>query len=289
MLFARRAAVVGESPVWDARSDRLWWIDLARGRLLAHDRDGRLVHDAQLGGTLGAVVLRDGGLTGALDGRVVAIDLAGGPTRTRPLADLGLAGRPLRVNDAACDPAGRLWVGVVGTAPRRAPGELHMLEDGRTRRVLDGLAFPNGFDWCPDGTALYLAESDARRVRVHPFDAASGRLGDPAPFVQLRPDDGLPDGIAVDAEGGVWVAIWGAGEVRRYTPDGALAATVACPVSQVSSCAFGGSDRRTLYVTSARAGLGLALRAEPLAGCVFQARVQWAGLPARKHVCPPEL
>ncbi|HEX7291316.1 MAG TPA: SMP-30/gluconolactonase/LRE family protein, partial [Conexibacter sp.] len=246
-LFARATATVGESPVWDGCGDRLWWTDLARGRLLAHDADGRLVYDARLGSTLGAVVLREGGgLTAALDGRVVAIDAGNDRPRVRPLADLGLAGRPLRVNDAACDPNGRLWVGVVGTAPQRAPGELHVLEDGRTRRVLDGLAFPNGFDWSPDGAALYLVESHARRVRVHPFDAASGELGDPAEFVQLPPEDGLPDGVAVDAEGGVWVAVWGAGEVRRYTPAGTLAATVACPASQTSSCAFGGPDRRTL-------------------------------------------
>jgi sugar lactone lactonase YvrE len=280
-LFARADAVVGESPLWDAAADRLWWTDLARGRLLAADRAGCLTHDEQVGDTLGAVVLRTGGgLTAALDGGVVAIE----DGRVRRIADLDLDGRRHRVNDAACDPAGRLWVGVVGTEPARAAGALHVLDGDRALPLLDGLAFPNGFDWSPDESILYLAESDARRVSRFAFDVDAGRLGASEPFLELPADDGLPDGIAVDEDGGVWVAIWGAGEVRRYSPAGEPTIRVACPVSQTSSCAFGGPDRRTLFVTSAREGLSAdALRAEPLAGSVFRARVPHAGLPPRVH------
>ena len=280
-LFARSTATVGESPLWDEAADRLWWIDLARGRLLSTDRERR-THKQHLGRCLGAVVLRaDGGLTAALDDGVATIR----DGRVRRIADLGLAGRPARVNDAKCDSQGRLWVGVVGTEPQRAPGSLHVLAADGPRRALDGLAFPNGFDWSPDGATMYLAESDARRVRAFPFDARHARLGAPEPFVELSDDDGLPDGLTVDADGGVWVAIWGAGEVRRYSPAGELTATVACPVSHTSSCGFGGRDRRTLYVTSAREGLDAdALRAQPLAGSLFHARVPFAGLPPRRHV-----
>ncbi len=280
-LFARAHATVGESPLWDEAAGRLWWTDLARGRLFAADRDGRTMHAQQLGRCLGGVVLRaGGGLTAALDGGIATIR----DGRVRRIADLGLAGRSARVNDAKCDPRGRLWVGVVGTQPPPAPGSLHVLAADAPRRVLDGLTFPNGFDWSPDGATMYLAESHARCVRRFAFDAQRGRPGTHEPFVELSDDDGLPDGLTVDADGGVWVAIWGAGEVRRYSPAGELTAIVACPVSNTSSCVFGGPDLRTLYVTSAREGLDAdALLAQPLAGSVFHARVPFTGLSPRRH------
>jgi sugar lactone lactonase YvrE len=280
-LFVQAAAMVGESPLSDEANDRLWWTDLARGRLLSTDRASRTTHAQTLGRCLGGVVLRaGGGLTAALDGGVAAIRNG----RVRRIADLGLLEGAERVNDAKCDPDGRLWIGVVGTQPPPAPGSLHLLADGGPRRVLDGLTFPNGFDWSPDGVTLYVSESHARRVSRFPFDARRGCLGAREPFVKLDGDDGLPDGLTVDAEGGVWVAIWGAGEVRCYSPAGELTATVACPVSQTSSCTLGGPDRRTLYITTAREGLDAdALRAQPLAGSVFHARVPFAGLPPRRH------
>lgn len=280
-LFTRATATVGESPLWDDAADRLWWTDLASGQLLSTNREGRTTHVEELGSVLGGVVLRAaGGLTAALDGGVATIR----DGRVRRIADLGLDGRTERVNDTKCDPQGRLWIGVVGTEPPPASGSLHLLTEGGPRRVLDGLTFPNGFDWSPDGATMYLAESHARRVCRFPFDTRSGRLGAREPVVELGDDDGLPDGLTVDADGGVWVAIWGAGEVRRYSPAGELTATVACPVSHTSSCTFGGPDLRTLYVTSAREGLDAdVLRAQPLAGSVFHARVPFAGLPPRRH------
>jgi len=281
-LFAQAAATVGESPLWDEAADRLWWTDLARGRLLSTDRERRTTHMQELGRCLGAVVLgADGGLTAALDGGIATIR----DGHVRRIADLQLAERTERVNDAKCDPTGRLWVGVVGTDQPPAPGSLHVLAGDGPRQVLDGLTFPNGFDWSPDGATLYVAESHARRVSRFPFDARRAQLGAREPFVELDGDDGLPDGLTVDADGGVWVAIWGAGEVRRYSPAGELTATVSCPVSNTSSCAFGGPGYRTLYITSAREGLDAdALRAQPLAGSVFHARVPHRGLPPRRHV-----
>ena len=267
--------------MWDARRRCLWWTDLAGGRLFAAADDGCLLHTQRLGDVLGAVVLRDGDeLTAALDGSVAAID-AGGVHR---LADLRLDDEQFRVNDAACDPAGRLWVSVVGRDPDRVPGRVLMFDGDEVHERLDGLQFPNGFAWSPDGSRLYLAESDAQRIRQFTFDVESGRLGPGASFVQLDSQDGLPDGVAVDEEHGVWVAVWGSGEVRRYSSEGALTATVTCPVTQVTSCAFGEDDRRTLFITSAREGLTSAeLSAQPDAGSVFSARVPWKGLSPSQH------
>jgi len=280
-LFARARATVGESPLWDQANDSLWWTDLARGRLLGTHHASRTTHVQELGRCLGGVVLRaGGGLTAALDGGIATIRNG----RVRRIADLQLVEGTERVNDVKCDPHGRLWVGVVGTEAPPAHGSLHLLDAGGPRRVLEGLTFPNGFDWSPDGATLYLAESHARRICRFPFDMRHGQLGAREPFVELDGDDGLPDGLTVDAKGGVWVAIWGAGEVRRYSPAGTLTAIVSCPVAHTSSCAFGGPDRHTLYVTSAREGLDAdALRAQPLAGSVFQAGVSIAGLPPRRH------
>ena len=275
--FARSEAAVGESPLWDERDGTLWWTDLAAGVLHRADADGGHRRGHAVGKPLGGIALgAEGGLVAALGDGVASVSPAG----TRPVTGLGIGGRPLRVNDAACDPAGRFWVGVVGL--NGEPGSLHRVSGGRARLVRDGLAFPNGLDWSPEGERMYLAESHRRRLVGFEFDPDAGRLGRRETLVQLPAGDGLPDGIAVDESGGIWVAIWGGGEVRRYSPGGELTARVPCPVGQVSSCGFGGQDRRTLYITTAREGLDRrALRAQPLAGSVFRVRTPQAGLPPR--------
>jgi sugar lactone lactonase YvrE len=272
-LLAPTEAIVGESPLWDQRDETLWWTDLATGVLYGASADGSHLRRRAIGKPLGGIALgAEGGLIAAVGDRVASVS----PARSQPIADLGLAGRRLRVNDAACDPGGRLWVSVVGLDGQ--PGSLHRVSRGRARLVRDGLAFPNGLDWSPRGEHLYLAESHGRRVSRFEFDPGNGRLGRRETFIQLPGGDGLPDGIAVDESGGIWVAIWGSGEVRRYSPGGELMARVQCPVSQVSSCGFGGGDRRTLYLTSAREGLDRrALKAQPLAGSLFRVRVPQAG------------
>jgi sugar lactone lactonase YvrE len=158
-----------------------------------------------------------------------------------------------RFNDAACDARGRLWAGTLSTV--RAPGTaaLYRFEaGGAPERALVGATVSNGLDWDADATRLYYVDSVTQSVDAIDFDLDRGRLGARRVFVRMDPAHGMPDGLCVDSEGGVWVALFGGGAVRRYDTAGRLDLHVALPVSHPTSLAFGGPDLRELYVTSAR-------------------------------------
>lgn len=264
-VLVRARAEVGESPLWDERTGELVWIDMPTGELHRADPATGTDRVRLVGSALGAVAVRQRG------GFVAAYPRGFGSVGCGPIEPLAevLPEPELRMNDAKCDPAGRFWAGSTELGFAAGRGALHCLHaDGRVDTVWTGLVLPNGLGWSPDGSTFYLADSVAGVVFRAGFDPADGRVGDRVPWVELDAGDGMPDGLCVDAEGCVWVALWGGGEVRRYAPSGRLVATVPVPVSQAASCALGPGP--TLYVTTARAGLsGRALAAEPLAGSVF--------------------
>jgi sugar lactone lactonase YvrE len=171
-----------------------------------------------------------------------------------------------RMNDGKCDSAGRFWVGA--TTPDRRPGKGALYSFGPEKSFvlrLEGLTLPNGMGWSPDDRWFYLADSTRQVILTAGFDAESGSLRDVQQLVGLQEPDGLPDGMTVDLEGCLWVAMWGSGQVRRYTPTGQLVAVAKLPVSQPSSCTFGPDGG--LFITSA--ALGTSVGTEPLAGSVF--------------------
>jgi sugar lactone lactonase YvrE len=194
------------------------------------------------------------------------------------------------LNDGRCDALGRFWAGSVGIAPdgNAAPGSggLHRLDgDGSVTTALRGLSLANGMDWSPDGRKMYLIDSLSGGIDAFDFDLAAGELGRRRRAVELglEPGQGFADGMCVDADGCLWTAIWGTGEVRRYTPDGALERTLAMPVSQPTSCAFAGPELDVLVITSAWHRLAPAQRAaEPHAGGIFCARPGVSGLPGHE-------
>ena len=144
--------------------------------------------------------------------------------------------------------------------------------------MLDGVTISNGLEWSPDGSRAYYDDTATHRVDVFDYDRDTGLTGR-RPFVVL-PDDGNPDGLTVDAEGGVWVALFGSGAVQRYTPDGVLDQVVELPTPQVTACTFGGPELDQLFITTSREGM--APGDDPLAGCLFRADVGVAGLPVRE-------
>jgi sugar lactone lactonase YvrE len=164
----------------------------------------------------------------------------------------------------------------------RVPGTaaLYRIEpDGRPERIIAGTTISNGLGWSPSGDRMYFVDSTTQRVDVLDYDRDSGSVRRRRPLAPI--DRGMPDGLAVDADGGLWVCLFGGGEVRRYTPSGELDAVAELPVSNPTSAAFGGDDLGTLYVTSARHRLSpRQLAAEPLAGAVFALRPGTPGLPA---------
>jgi sugar lactone lactonase YvrE len=278
------AAELGERPVWDAAAGGLIWVDILAGHLHRY-RPGagdEVFHAA--GVPVGAAAARAGGgyVLAAADGfRLVGAD--GGPDGA-PLRPPGMTG-DLRFNDGSCDPAGRFWGGTVARDRRPGAAALYRLDPGGgIVTVLEGVTESNGLGWSPDGGTFYYIDSGEPRprIRAFPCDLAAGTLGSPRDLVQPPPEQGIPDGLIVDADGCLWVAFWGGHAVRRYSPRGELLAELAVPASQPSCPGFGGPDLDDLYLTTAWEDMTQAQRAaDPLAGHLLRTRVEGAaGQPA---------
>jgi sugar lactone lactonase YvrE len=274
-------AELGESPVWDERGGCLWWVDIKRGVVHRHEPGRRGAVARQLGEDVGAVTLRKhGGLVLAVrSGLLVLDDLSAPPGR---LADLVAPG--VRFNDAKCDASGRLWAGTLADDGRAGGGRLYRVEpDGRAEVALEGVTVSNGLDWSPDGRTLYYVDSATQRADAIAFDPKSGTLGERRPVIEIPVDEGIPDGLTVDAEGFIWLALFGGGAILCIAPDGERERTVRVPVSHPTSCAFGGPDLTDLYVTSAAKDLSAAQRREqPAAGAVLRLRPGVRGRPAHR-------
>lgn len=264
---------LGEGVRWDARRDELLRVDILAGRVYRDrvDHQGALapVRIYDLPGTVGMVAPVDGDdgwLLGA--NRSIVHLTPDGSHRTICTP----APEGTRMNDGACDPQGRFWAGTAADDHHEGGGALYRLDrDGRTELVLDGLTISNGVGWSPDGTTMYLVDSGPRVVHAFDFDGARGSLSRPRVLVTVPDDVGAPDGMTVDAAGDVWVAIYGAGQVRRYSPDGTLRAVRDVPAAQTTCCAFGGPGLHRLYVTTATEGwTDEQRRDEPAAGLVYR-------------------
>jgi len=247
-------AELGECPVWDDATGSLLWIDITTGRILRHHLGGEGTADtevAQFDQPVGAIApCRGGGLLAALADGIAHRDPEG---RIERLVDTSRSAPRHRFNDGTCDSRGRFFTGSTALEFGSEPGALYRLDpDGTFTVALDGLAFPNGIGFSPDERTLYLIDSLAWTLLAIPFNPASGGLGEPLRLIEFAEADGLPDGLAVDAEGCIWVARYGGGAIERYRPDGALARRIRLLVRQPTSLTFGGSRLDRLWVTSAR-------------------------------------
>jgi sugar lactone lactonase YvrE len=263
------AAELGEGARWDAGAGELLWVDILAGVLRRAVEDGaglRTVAEVRIGEPLGAAAPVAGGGWLLAAGRGFRHLTPGGELTT--LVDTEPAG--VRMNDAACDPQGRFWAGSMAadpTGPDREPGRGRLLRcdpDGAVRAALPTATIANGLGWSPDDRTLYHADSGRGVVTAYPVDPATGELGPGRELV--RPERGVPDGLTVDDEGALWVAVNGAGEVRRYSPGGEPLAAIRLPVSQPTSVAIGGATGRRLFVTTAYERMA---HPEPDAGRVF--------------------
>jgi sugar lactone lactonase YvrE len=264
---------LGEGPVWDDRERCLWWVDILGGAV--HRTDPATGRDEiiPIGQFVGAVALRaSGGLIAALRDGFATIDTVSGAVEI--VAPVESDDPTSRMNDGKVDPAGRFWAGTMGTDQRPAAGTLYRLDPNlQVTPMVPRVSISNGLDWSLDGRTMYYIDTPTLRVDQFAFDATSGDIADRAPAVAIREGAGLPDGMTVDAEGYLWVALWDGWCVERYAPDGRLDRRVDVPAAQTSSCAFGGPDLDLLFITTAQEGYppgGLA--DQPLAGGLFVCR-----------------
>ncbi|MDW5598675.1 SMP-30/gluconolactonase/LRE family protein [Conexibacter stalactiti] len=284
-------AALAEGPRWDEAAGLLHWVDMSAGMWHRFDPARGPLSPRALGQRVSAIVPRTGGgHVAAVDGALLLLGERGVEQRriavVAPGAGVapGAAGPPataadLVLNDGACDARGRLWIGTASRAGR-PDGALHRVEpDGAVHVARTGISISNGLGWSPDGTTLHHVDSATGIVSAAPFHPDTGALGAPRPLIEIDRRDGIPDGLAVAADGSIWLAIWGAGEVRRHDPDGRPRGAVTTPgAAQVTSCAIGGGR---LWITTAREGLTPAQRADqPRAGDLFALSLDLPGQPA---------
>jgi sugar lactone lactonase YvrE len=275
-------AVLGEGPYWVPEDDCLLWVDIPRGRLHRTYFPSGETASMDLG-TVSAVFPAVGGGLLTAGGCRLALHLPaerGEQWTTRVIAEVPVR-EGIRFNDAGVDPAGRVWVGSMHTEESEPLGELYRLDAaGVLTMVVKGVTVSNGLGWSPDGLRMYYADSPTRKIDVFDYDPATGEAFRRRVFADLSAFDGVPDGLTVDADGCVWVAIWGGGVLRRFAPDGTQDAVLQVPVSQPTSCAFGGPGMTDLYVTTARVGLtATELEDQPLAGRLLRLHPGPVGLP----------
>jgi sugar lactone lactonase YvrE len=265
--------ILSEGPRWHEERQELLWVDILGRRLhrgtMAEDGGLERVQTIELDRHVGAVAPAvDGGYVVAAGQGFLFVAEDGS---VRELAQPE-AGRPeVRMNDGACDAQGRFWAGTMAYDERPGAGVLYRLElDGGYTTVLTGLTISNGIGWSPDERTMYLNDSGTGLLDAFDFERSSGTISGRRTLVRIDEPGVAPDGLTVDEEGGIWVALWGGGAVNRYAPDGSLLRTVETPVQRPTSCAFGGRRRDTLFVTSAQEGLDeAALANQPHAGHVF--------------------
>ena len=247
-MLLESAALLGEGPRWDAAARRLLWVDIEGRQLHLLDLDSRADRAIELDDRPGAAApMTDGRVLVALAGRLVALDLTDESVETLAVLPHGA---DLRMNDGACDPAGRFWVGSLELEYAPGRGTLYRF-DGELVPVLDDVTLSNGIGWSPDGTVMYYVDTMAYGVDVLDFDVATGLATDRRRFATIERGVGAPDGLAVDDEGCVWVALWGGSAIRRYDPSGRVDRTVPVPAANPTACAFAGERGDLLVVTSA--------------------------------------
>jgi len=276
-------ATIGEGPLWDQTHGRLLWVDIPANALHEFDPSSGADTWTDVGQPISAVgVCARGGSVAALrDGFGF---LAPGARGISQLVEVEKDRPGNRMNDGKCDCRGRFWAGTMAWDHTPAVGSLYCLERSsqgfRVSVALRGLTVANGLDWSPDNQRMYYIDSPTQRIDLFDFDPERGALSNRRTFVEIPRADGLPDGMLVDAEGCIWVALFGRGKVRRYTSRGEVDMEVRVPVTLVTSCAFGGPGLDELYITTARHRLTAdEAAAQPTAGGLFVCRPGPRGRP----------
>lgn len=265
--ISARVTSHGEGPFWDARGNRLLCVDLLAGAIVAIEVDGG-VSRCEVPSPVASVIRRraSGGFVVATERGIVGVDdhLSVFDQIADLTCDLGV-----RTNDGGCDRLGGFVIGTMGYDERQGAGAVYRVTpDHQVVEILAPVSISNGVRWSSDDTRAFYIDSLTRRVDVFDVDPVTGNWTGRRPHLHVDVASGVPDGMAIDEEDGLWVALWGGGGVNHYDAAGRLVETVLVPgVAQVSSCAFGGHDRKTLYITTSR--VGLTDDKEPEAGAVF--------------------
>ncbi len=275
---------LGESPVWDAREQALYWVDIPEGLVQRWDYRSRGISTWKLQDRVATVALRErGGFLAAMASEVVLFEL-GGELKSIANPEIGLPEN--RSNDGKCDARGRFWFGTMHDSATQTNGSLYRCDlDGSCHCVVSDLGIPNGISWSPDSKKMYLADSFVKTIFDYDFDLESGTIANRRIFRRLLDDsEAVPDGSTVDAEGYLWSAEWNGWRVVRYTPHGEVDRVVDVPVQRPTSCTIGGPNMDQLFITSAIWDLKEQdLKVQPQAGGVFVVDARVRGLECARY------
>jgi sugar lactone lactonase YvrE len=273
---------LGEGPVWDAAQNRILWVDIQPG-ILHYFYPATQEHKVfEIGQKVGAIAVREnGGVVAALQDGFAFLDLENKTLQWVAQVETELPEN--RMNDGKCDPAGRFWAGTMSLVNKQGMGNLYMLApDGAVSLKLPGVSVSNGLAWSPDQSTFYFIDTPTRQVVAYDYEPSKGSLSNRRPVVAIPDALGKPDGMTIDAEGMLWVALWEGWGVGRFDPKtGQLLDHLKLPVARVTSCTFGGPTLSDLYITSASIGLSAQqTKEQPLAGALFVVKdFGFSGLP----------
>ncbi len=275
-------ATLGEGSIWDYRRQVLYWVDIQKNLLYVYDpvTGENIPHDVHQ--NIGTIVPETA--------HSVIVALRDGVYRLNLESDtLQFMGRPSslkpdeRFNDGKCDPQGRFWVGTMSLSGKKGGSFLYRMgPDGTFTEMIDSVSISNGIIWSPEGNTMYYVDTPTGQVLAFDFDGATGDISDPRIAVTVPDSLGHPDGMTIDAEGKLWVALWGGHAVGCFDPQsGQLVKKIEVPAKNVTSCAFGGKDLDVLFITTATTGMSEAERKEwPKAGALFSCKPGVSGIRA---------
>lgn len=278
-------AELGEGPLWDERNQQLYWVDILGSQLHRYTPATQTDEIFSVGQHVGTVVLREsGGVMVAVRDGFARFDL---DTETLDIVanpEKDIEGN--RFNDGKADPAGRFWAGTMAYEQSLYAGSLYCLDvDGTVSKKERDVTISNGIVWTADHKTMYYIDTTPRVITAFDYDKATGNITNGRIVIKVPDNMGSPDGMAIDSEGQLWVAHWGYSAVVCWCPKtGEKISEISVPASQVTACAFGGDDFKTLYITTANHNLSEEqLRQQPLAGGLFVAKTDVAGLPTYRY------
>lgn len=269
--------ILGEGAYWHEGWKKFLYVDIEGRKVGCIDPVTKEIKEKYVGKRVGTVVpATNGKLILALQGSIEELDFETG--ELKELVRIEQDKPDNRSNDGKCDATGRLWIGTMHVNAKLHEGALYRF-DGEVKKMLDNISISNGICWSVDNKTMYYIDSSDYNIKAYDFDLASGDISNERVIVHIKEPDHTPDGMCIDKEGMLWVAIWGGGCVNRYNPhSGNLIGCVNVAAPNVSNCAFGGSDMNLLFITTARADLSdEQLQQYPLSGSLFYANIDVSG------------
>ncbi|ELR69524.1 Gluconolactonase [Fulvivirga imtechensis AK7] len=273
-LYIDTIARLGEGAIWNQETREFYWVDIEDGKVFTFNPLLEEMRMIPVGQRVGTVVpsSKEGHVVIALQDGIYSLNLE--TKEVKLLAAAPYDPSTTRFNDGKCDPAGRLWVGSMALDSKPHKAALYCFRGiQKVTQVLDSISISNGLCWSADRSTMYYVDTPTQTVQAFDYDDASGGISNGRVVVKIKDEGAFPDGMTIDSEGKLWIALWGGSGVVRYDPDtGKLLSRISVPAKNVTSCAFGGVNLDTLFITTASIGMNEEELAKyAMAGAVFAA------------------